>query len=139
MARKLGALNPRISARCFSMKSVTSMPVCRPSCSRYCRMEILPNRRRADHSVEVRIVSATNHYLEDDMGSGLFRQDLFYRLDGISITLPTLAERRADIPRLAEYFVQHYNEVFSRRTPPFSDAGIAKLMNCQWAWQCSRT
>jgi transcriptional regulator with PAS, ATPase and Fis domain len=86
----------------------------------------------ADHSVEVRIVSATNHYLEDDMGSGLFRQDLFYRLDGISIVLPTLAERREDIPRLAEYFVQHYNEVFSRRTPQFSDAGITKLMNCQW-------
>jgi transcriptional regulator with PAS, ATPase and Fis domain len=87
----------------------------------------------SDHSVEVRIVSATNHYLEDDMGSGLFRQDLFYRLDGISITLPTLAERRADVPRLAEYFVQHYNAVFSRRTPPFSDAGITKLMNCQWS------
>ena len=87
----------------------------------------------SDHSVEVRIVSATNHYLEDDMGSGLFRQDLFYRLDGISITLPTLAERRADVPRLAEYFVQHYNGVFSRRTPPFSDAGITKLMNCQWS------
>jgi transcriptional regulator with PAS, ATPase and Fis domain len=86
----------------------------------------------SDHSVDVRVVSATNHDLEDDMGSGLFRQDLFYRLDGISITLPTLAERRADIPCLAEYFVQHYNEVFSRRTPPFSDSGVAKLMNCQW-------
>ncbi len=86
----------------------------------------------SDHSVEVRIVSATNHYLEDDMGSGLFRQDLFYRLDGISIVLPSLAERRADIPRLVEYFVQRYNEVFSRRTPPFSDSGIAQLMNSQW-------
>jgi transcriptional regulator with PAS, ATPase and Fis domain len=85
-----------------------------------------------DHSAEVRIISATNHYLEDDMGSGLFRQDLFYRLDGISITLPTLAERREDIPRLAEYLVQHYNEVFSRRTPQFSDSGITKLMNCKW-------
>jgi transcriptional regulator with PAS, ATPase and Fis domain len=86
----------------------------------------------SDHSVAVRIVSATNHCLEDDMGSGLFRQDLFYRLDGISITLPTLAERRADIPRLAEYFVEHYNKVFSHRTPQFSEAGIKKLMNCQW-------
>jgi transcriptional regulator with PAS, ATPase and Fis domain len=86
----------------------------------------------SDHSVDVRIVSATNHYLEDDMGSGLFREDLFYRLDGISITLPTLAERSVDIPRLVEYFVQHYNEAFSRRTPQFSDSGIKKLMNCQW-------
>jgi len=86
----------------------------------------------SDSSVDVRIVSATNHYLEDDMGSGQFRQDLFYRLDGISITLPTLAERREDIPRLVEYFVQHYNGVFSRRTPQFSETGIKRLMECQW-------
>ncbi len=86
----------------------------------------------SDQSVEVRIVSATNHFLEDDMGSGIFRQDLFYRLDGISITLPTLAERRADIPRLVEFFVNHYNGVFSRRTPQFSELGIKKLMNCRW-------
>ncbi len=86
----------------------------------------------ADQSVDVRIVSATNHCLEDDMGSGMFRQDLFYRLDGIAITLPTLAERLADIPQLVEYFVGHYNKVFSRRTAQFSEAGIKKLMNCQW-------
>lgn len=87
----------------------------------------------SEQSVEVRIVSATNHHLEDDMGSGTFRQDLFYRLDGISITLPTLAERRADIPRLVEFFSDHYNAVFGRRTPHFSDLGIKKLMN--WRWQ----
>jgi len=86
----------------------------------------------SDHSVDVRIVSATNHCLEDDMGSGLFRQDLFYRLDGITIMLPTLAERRGDIPRLVEHFVAHYNGVFSRRTPQFSDSGLNKLMNCRW-------
>ena len=38
----------------------------------------------------------------------------------------------ADIPRLAEYFVNHYNKVFGRRTPQFSELGIKKLMNCQW-------
>jgi transcriptional regulator with PAS, ATPase and Fis domain len=85
-----------------------------------------------ENSVEARIVSATNHCLEDEMGSGLFRQDLFYRLDGISIVLPTLAERRADIPALVEYFIGHYNAVFSRRTPQFSEAGMSKLMNCGW-------
>ncbi|HEX8926481.1 MAG TPA: sigma-54 dependent transcriptional regulator [Terriglobales bacterium] len=86
----------------------------------------------SDKSVQVRIVSATNHHLEDEMGTGQFRQDLFYRLDGISITMPSLAERRADIPKLAEFFVDHYNQVFSRRTPGFSHAGMQKLMNCQW-------
>jgi two-component system, NtrC family, response regulator AtoC len=86
----------------------------------------------SDQSVAVRIVSATNHSLEDDMGSGLFRRDLFSRIDGISITLPRLAERRADIPSLVEYFVEHYNQVFSHRTPQFSEEGIHKLMDCQW-------
>jgi len=86
----------------------------------------------SDQSVEVRIASATNHYLEDDMGSGRFREDLFYRLDGISITLPTLAERQADIPRLVEFFVSRYNGIFGRRTPQFSELGIKKLMNHQW-------
>lgn len=86
----------------------------------------------SDTSVEVRIVSATNHHLEDEMGTGQFRQDLFYRLDGITITMPSLAERRADIPRLVEFFVNHYNQVFSRRTPNFSNAGMQKLVSCQW-------
>ena len=86
----------------------------------------------SDQTVEVRIASATNHYLEDDMDSGRFREDLFYRLDGISITLPTLAERQADIPHLVEFFVNHYNGIFGRRTPQFSELGIKKLMNRQW-------
>jgi len=94
---------------------------------RFCRIG-----GESDQSVEVRIVAATNHSLEDDMGSGLFRRDLFYRLDGISIILPTLAERREDIPLLVEFFVNHYNQVFNRRTPQLSGAGIKKMMNCHW-------
>lgn len=85
-----------------------------------------------DHSVEVRIVSATNHFIEEDIGNGTFRGDLFYRLDGITIHLPSLAERRADIPQLANYFVDHYNAVMGRRTPYFSAAAIQKLVNGKW-------
>ena len=85
-----------------------------------------------EESAEVRVISATNHYLEEDMGTGAFRSDLYYRLDGISITLPPLAERREDIPRLAEFFVQHYNQAFSRRTPNLSAQGLKKLEDCQW-------
>jgi len=94
---------------------------------RFCRVG-----GEADQEVEARIVSATNHSLEDDLGTGAFRQDLFYRLDGISIMLPPLAERRSDIPALTEYFVEHYNAVFNRRTPRFSDAAINKLVGCRW-------
>jgi len=85
-----------------------------------------------DQSVEVRIVSATHHCIEEDMGSGVFRRDLYYRLDGLSIHLPTLAERRCDIPTLAAYFVNHYNELYGRHTPHFSDAGMRSLVSCKW-------
>ena len=87
---------------------------------------------QTEHSVQARVVSATNHCLEDDLGSGSFRQDLFYRLDGISISLPLLSERRSDIPALVEFFVEHYNRVFNRRVPGFSPGGIEKLAH--WTW-----
>jgi len=94
---------------------------------RFCRVG-----GQSDQEIDARVVSATNHCLEDDLGTGAFRQDLFYRLDGISITLPSLGERRCDIPALVGYFVSHYNEVFTRRTPQLSGLGIEKLMNCRW-------
>jgi two-component system response regulator GlrR len=56
--------------------------------------------------IDVRILSATHRDLEAALASGDFREDLFYRLNVVSITLPTLAERREDIPLLAQHFLQ---------------------------------
>lgn len=61
--------------------------------------------------VDVRVIAATNRNLEDMMGKGLFREDLYYRLNVISIQIPSLRDRREDIPALAHMFVKNYCEL----------------------------
>ena len=58
--------------------------------------------------VDVRIITATNRNLDDEVEKGTFRQDLFYRLDVVGIELPPLRDRKSDIPILAEYFIKLY-------------------------------
>jgi len=59
-------------------------------------------------SVDVRIITATNRNLGDEVGKGAFRRDLFYRLNVVGIELPPLRERKSDIPVLVEYFIKLY-------------------------------
>src|SRR5213080_4673032 len=70
-----------------------------------------------DKRLEARVVCATNRSLEEEIEQGTFRQDLYYRINVVSITLPSLRERSGDIPDLAEYFLQIYNEQFGRNVP----------------------
>lgn len=65
-----------------------------------------------DVKVNAWVISSTNHNLERDMRQGLFREDLYYRLNIIKIELPTLRERKEDIPLLTEYFLQKYWQDF---------------------------
>ncbi len=65
-----------------------------------------------DVKVNAWVISSTNHDLEEDMKQGLFREDLYYRLNIIKVELPTLRERKGDIPLLIEYFIQkHWQEL----------------------------
>jgi two-component system, NtrC family, response regulator HydG len=58
--------------------------------------------------VDTRIVTATNKNLLEEIKANRFREDLYYRINVVSITAPALRERREDIPLLAEYFLKHY-------------------------------
>jgi DNA-binding NtrC family response regulator len=86
--------------------------------------------RVGDHktrSVDIRVVAATNQFLEDEIESGRFREDLYYRLNVVPIYLPPLRERREDIPALARYFLERHCEE-NRRDPPELTADILKML-----------
>jgi len=81
--------------------------------------------------VDVRLVCATNRNLEKMVQRGEFRADLYYRINVVSIFLPPLRERRADIPPLVEHFVARYNKENSRNLSVTNEA-MKVLMNCYW-------
>ena len=80
-------------------------------------------------NVDVRIVAATNADLEAAIRDGRFREDLYYRLNVISIRLPSLRERKEDIPVLCDWFIQRYNKETSRSIQGISPAALAVLMS----------
>ncbi len=84
-----------------------------------------------DLTANVRIVAATNRDLEAMSHEGTFRSDLYFRLNGFSIIVPPLRERRDDIPALAEYFLLNHN--FSTHiNKTFSSSAIRKLVSYDW-------
>ena len=82
--------------------------------------------------VDVRIISATNKDLAEEMKNGEFRSDLFYRLNVISIHIPPLRERKDDIPLLLRYFLKLYNEKFNRDIEGFEKEVLDLFINYSW-------
>ena len=85
-----------------------------------------------DISVDVRIISATHVDLEKAIKSGDFREDLFYRMNVVSLVLPDLADRREDIPLLANHFLRQLSEDFGAHVKGFSPEAIDALLNNDW-------
>ncbi|MBN2515140.1 MAG: sigma-54-dependent Fis family transcriptional regulator [Deltaproteobacteria bacterium] len=81
-----------------------------------------------DITVDVRIISATNQNLQDKVRNGEFREDLYYRLNVIPITLPPLRKRKEDIPVLAEYFIKKYSKEFGKEVKKISPYALQLLM-----------
>ncbi len=82
--------------------------------------------------VDVRVIAATNRNLEADIGEGRFRADLFYRINVVPIELPTLAERREDIRRLAEHFLAAARANANRGPSKIARDAIATLERYPW-------
>ncbi len=82
--------------------------------------------------VDVRIICATNKNLEDAIKRSGFRDDLFYRLNEITVFLPPLRDRREDIPLLVEHFLKRYNSLYQKDYPEVSTETMTKMI--QFAW-----
>jgi two-component system NtrC family response regulator/two-component system nitrogen regulation response regulator GlnG len=82
--------------------------------------------------VDVRILAATNRDLEQAIAEGRFREDLYHRLNVVTIHLPLLRERREDIPALAQAFLARFAKELEIEKPALSDAGLALLSAYDW-------
>jgi transcriptional regulator with PAS, ATPase and Fis domain len=80
-------------------------------------------------NLHIRIIAATNRDLKQSITKGTFREDLYYRLNVVTIRLPRLSERREDIPFLIHHFIAKVNKAFSRKIHSISSQALALLMN----------
>ena len=89
--------------------------------------------------VDVRVISATHRNLDAQRAQELFREDLYYRLNVVSLKLPSLAERREDIPLLAAHFLRRLAERYRKPAPSLAPDAMALLVAAPWPGQCPAT
>lgn len=87
---------------------------------------------REEIKIDVRVIAATNKNLKSAIQEGAFREDLFYRLNVISIRLPSLAERATDIPALTDHFIEKYNGLAERKIKGISRQALRLLLDYPW-------
>lgn len=82
--------------------------------------------------VDVRVIAATNRHLEEDVKKGLFRQDLWYRLNVFPITAPPLRDRLDDVPLLAKHFVEHFSKKQGKKITSIPASVMKNLVQYSW-------
>lgn len=82
--------------------------------------------------IDIRVVAATNKNIEAAVANGEFREDLFYRLNVIPLTIPPLRERSGDVELLLNYFLEEYNKKLNKKILGFSDEALSSLLNYTW-------
>jgi transcriptional regulator with PAS, ATPase and Fis domain len=87
----------------------------------------------SNKTIDVRVIAATNKNLEDMVSSGLFREDLYYRLNVIPISLPSLRERKEDIPLLIDFMIKEYAKKLDKDVNEIAPEVIQVLMEYKWS------
>jgi transcriptional regulator with PAS, ATPase and Fis domain len=82
--------------------------------------------------VDIRVIAATNTNLENNVTQGKFRQDLYFRLNVVPVSIPPLRERKEDIPLLAKHFLNKFNISFNKKIPGFSEKALDALSHYHW-------
>ena len=94
--------------------------------------EVQPLGEKSPKKVDVRIIAATNMNLEEKVLQGLFREDLYYRLNVIRLKVPPLRERRSEIPQLVNHYINVYSEKFGRNDLTMSSEAMDLLIAYNW-------
>lgn len=104
-----------------------------PSCQRQL-LSLLPdgNRLEGGRWLAARVISATTRSLEDERRNGRLREELYYRINGISLRLPPLRERKEDIPIFVDYFLTKYSVLFARPRLSLSPETLSHLADYPW-------
>jgi transcriptional regulator with PAS, ATPase and Fis domain len=87
---------------------------------------------KRDVQVDVRVLAATNKPLERAVEEGVFREDLFYRLNVVTIHIPPLRERREEVPVFLKYFLEKYSEHYGKKPSMFSEFAVNRMMEYAW-------
>jgi two-component system response regulator GlrR len=83
-------------------------------------------------TVDVRIISATHRDLKAEIAGSTFREDLYYRLDVVALTIPALSQRREDIPLLTNYFLSMFSEKYNKNINGFAPEAMEMLVSASW-------
>ena len=94
--------------------------------------KVRPVGSHEQYNVDVRVISATHRKLEERIASGEFREDLYYRLNVVKLYIPALAERREDIPLLANHFLTRLAERYKKGHLGFSPETMQLLVSAPW-------
>jgi two-component system response regulator PilR (NtrC family) len=94
--------------------------------------KVRPIGSTEESDVDVRIIAATNKSFEKEIAEGRFREDLYYRLSVIPIQLPSLRERREDIPLLARHFLERFRQTMEKPVESISPEAMSRLESYDW-------
>ena len=104
-------------------------PACQPKL-----LHLLPDgdARSHDPYLQARIISSTSRNIEEETREGRFREELYYRLNGVCLHLPPLRHRKEDIPALVDFFLRKYAKQLGRPEPIFSQKAMGRFLDYPW-------